>query len=72
MTYFTVEARENLLTEVAKVMVWCLCLAGFVWFMDQAIAEAMVALPIGTFVMLLLGNFNDIYCGVITEEELND
>lgn len=71
MTYLTLEIREYLLEKLLRIATWCLGFAGFVWFMDPVIAEVMVALPIGTIIMIVLGIVNDVEHGVITEEEWN-
>ena len=69
MTYLTLKMREDLLEKLLCIAAWCVCFAGFVWFIDPAVAEAMVALPIGTIIMMMLGIMNDVEHGVITEEE---
>lgn len=62
MTNMTnIKVYEKALQVLIYACVWGTAFAGFVWFVDQTIAEMMFVLPWGTLLMVVLGLINDTY-----------
>ena len=69
MTNNTFREKEYIFDWLVYLQAWAMFIGAVIGVFDPVVGKGIVLLAISAIVMFGLGIMNDVYCGVITEEE---